>query len=300
MLLYATDLQSFIPRFRTQSLDGLDVVHQIAYLRIYTALYELVSVHALEEEYGDRQNYLTKIEFLYLELRSRSAHHFDVENNLLLLYTLDRFAVYSQLISSHECWEQIAVHVEEAVASYADAPASELYPFLHLIGQLWRGVEGLSEDSLPDSYVFYQNQLHLLEKSGWNPVVSPAVQSVEALERLVLLCEADSTTVSAPDSRTVQQLVHQLIRTFRSRCLQPFAEKELRQLIRLYDCVSSLPFAWGREELAKISQMLQEQLDFLEHEAAVSIQISAVLIEQICRQIADEVQSEALRYMENS
>lgn len=297
MVLSATDLQSFITWFQTQPLVGLDAVHQNGYLRIYTALYELVSVHALEEEYGDRQDYLTKIETLYLDLHTRSARHFEVENDLLLLQTFDRFAACSRLISSHECWEQIAAHAEEAVSSYAGAPFSVLYPFLHLVGQLWRGIEGLSEDGLPDSFRFYQDQLHRLASPDRHPAVAVPLQSVEALERMVLLSEADSIAVSSPDSLTVQQLVRQLIRDFRCRSLPPLTQKELCQLIRLYDCVSSLPFAWGCEEQTKICRMLQEQHDFWAPETAVPIQISAVWIEQLCRQIAGEVQAEALRYV---
>ena len=67
----STSLKQLLPQLKAQKFAGKSDDELIAYIRIYYALYNLVSVNSLDSEYGEAAIYKRKLTTLYRTLRTR-------------------------------------------------------------------------------------------------------------------------------------------------------------------------------------------------------------------------------------
>ena len=287
------DLHAFIPRLQAQTFHGQSDEQLRAYLRIYTALYELVTVNALDAEYGDRQQYLHQIEQLYQLLQEQTAQHPTAQNHSTLLEISDRYAAYSTAIANRDPWESAADYVETYSHQSGDPHTVDHYITLRLIQQLWSGVEPI--DGEPDSSRYYREQLQSWKNTQQPNGMWDHLTTAETLGRLVILHQEtreDPRQRKALRPLFIQQ-VHTYIEELQAQTPQ-HVTAQLSALLFLYDQLLQSPFVEFDQPLHALLQIIETQQDHLAPDSPQSFALTAILLERHCHTVAAQVQHTAL------
>ena len=278
-----SDLIAFIPRLQAQTFQGLTDDHLRAYLRVYTALYDMVVINALDDTYGDRDHYLQKIEALYIQLYQVNRTSPTVQNHLILLDIYDRYGTYSTVIAQRDPWEFAADYVEQCCYPNSDNPTPLHYPILQLIHHLWSGVELLDEE--PTSLQYYHRTL-----CRWREQFplgqGDSLPLSETLPRLILLITEQS------DDELCHTLVHQVHQLLApSNTSQNHTAEHQDLLLFLYDHLVQYPFAAYRSPLHDLVTHIEQQQETLSSESPYTFAFTALLFDHLCQQITADTQA---------
>ena len=183
---------SLLPSLQTLDLTDLPDDAIVPYVRIYSALYNLVSMNELDAEYGDRHIYLNqlrKLEEILKERYSQSSSITQWATYLKTAYDIVYAGNTTDLRQkSEEYWNTSSSLLELYFHGelYKTADIDELYAVLSLIFTQWYGYVQEEGEDLPEPITFARRQLgqwalSFSDESAWRWI------SVEdALKRIAL------------------------------------------------------------------------------------------------------------------
>lgn len=271
-------------------------------VRIYCALYNLVSVNALDGKYGRREIYLKKLDALLGLIWRRYAKRPSVWQRASLLnaafFILDNASCLAGRAGAERCRNVAACLLDEYVDGYREDAADEreLFSVMRLIFAEWYGLVG--EEEVPPSLALARAQLAgwiaALERDGhWENLPETA-----ALQRLGLISMNSGLLLDGRYDGELRKL-------YDYYCIRDL-EKDARRLrVRLsweetgkyalmYEVVrqSFLPDPDYSDCLSRIARLLAPQADRLAGHPEQRLLCQCVAVEDRCRKIAAEFQGQ--------
>ncbi len=273
-----------------------------AHIRIYYALYFMVSVNSLDGEYGDRQNYAHQLKSLLrmvsrrINLRKNSTDKAELADMAMFMAGCCN-AVSNQDLQN-KYWHLIAGLTDRFVADY-DAErveSKDLFVFMRLIFVQWYGLVLEEGEELPESLVFAQQKVAewmqaLSEDGSWTNL-----SEEEALQRILLASRNSSVMLDRQyDAAIDKAYQHYCIGDLERLVANPephIAESEVRKYVIMYDVLqlSTLSAPPYTRYLEQIARLLEPHT--ASRNTAVRLHARSVVLENACCRITEQAQAE--------
>ena len=283
-------------RFHTVSNEGL-----IAYVRIYAALYNLISVNALDKEYGDRNIYRKKLQSLFSYLLCRYKEQpgialcaKTIDTMLYILHDTD--CIYNQQ-KNIICFNLFGELTEKYLSDFDETcyDHNALYEIMRLIYEFLSWL--IPKDAKNDPWLEFNRHwvtawASELDRNGtWKNI-----NDKEALQRIILMSmnsymlldnRYDDTIHSAYSYYCVSQQL-QFCRTMR------LSLDEIRHYTLMYDTIqqSAVHDSGNRVYLNDIAKLLETQIPHFPAKSEEAWLCRSIMIDNLCNHIADKTQTQ--------
>ena len=275
-----------------------------SYVRVYYALYNLVSVNALDAEYGDRKVYLEQLNALSGLLEKKYEESNDIADKaryMDILYFILHATSFSINREKEDLyWDQSVALIDQFLEIYGpdDTNPTALYPILRLIFVVWSGLEDDDDAALPPHLDFAYQQIEKwmneLDPQGrWNQL-----SNHDALRRISVLSMNSYMMLD----RQYDDLLNQLIQTYGLHELEATSitidEAHLIEQINyytlLYDVLQQSPLtAPDYNQYLRIIAERMERIGEDNHlSSSLSLKCKAIAIDAECWKISEEAQME--------
>ena len=161
------DLVSLLPSLQTADLTDLPDEAIVPYVRIYSALYNLVSMNELDAEYGDRHVYLNQLRKLEQEVRKKYAKSTTIKewaSWLNVEYTLHQ-TTSTRYTSAQddELWNTATALIDSYLSLQAEnnndvVDEEECFAIMQLIFIQWYGYVEEESEEVPEPIAFARQQ----------------------------------------------------------------------------------------------------------------------------------------------
>jgi len=294
------ELSQMLPELQNMQFDATrSDAALIAYARIFTALHKLVFLNELDDEFGNREIYRTKLERLYEMLCQRYSVCISFMAKASLLEAMISIVSDSGLLvddRKRTTYEHLS---DELVSSYLDSFREESYgkdEFFSVMKLLLICMYGVVDDEeephpwmtfIREKFVIWAKEFH--KKGCWS-----GISDVEALQRLTLLSMYSNMFIDERYDEEIQQ-------GYVYYCAQwelpdvasvALSEDTLRSYVLQYEFIRQGSFnLWeyaGR--LDGIVQVLETYTNHLPATSDEALQYQSIVIENCCLNVCQEYQ----------
>lgn len=301
-MMNPSDLKKMLPALQTQSFVGASDDEIRSYIRIYFSLYQLVTVNALEDEYGEASIYEIRLRdlfrILYRRLGTRSHHLQKIRIHNLLSFLLSNLPFMQSEVDEEAYWEEVEDNLEACIAAYQpDAVSSQdLFCLLHLICYQWYGVvEEEGEDEIPP-LTFLRDTLR-----RWSETLSPSgiwegISVIEAFQRLSMM----NCNLACLGDHRYDELISKVEKSYQRQIIlwgnetmnSNLTETEINGYTFFFDLVrqSLLSEEQTNRILNRITALMEKQ--HLPAHSPLALQCRSLIIENSCIQISQQIQNQ--------
>ena len=284
------DLIPLLPSLQTADLTDLPDDAIVPYVRIYSALYNLVSMNELDAEYGDRHIYLNqlrKLEGILKERYSQSTSITQWATYLKTAYDIVYAGNTTDLRQkSEEYWNTSSSLMELYFNGelYKTADIDELYAVLSLIFTQWYGYVQEEGEELPEPVAFARRQLgqwalSFSDESAWH-----WISDEDALKRIGLFQMNATMLMDGSFNETLDK-------AFLHYILKGDSTKNREIEILKYNVIqqSNLSNPQYGELLDEIAKSLESQYEKIT-DSMSKLQVCSVLVEHQTNKISESLQ----------
>ena len=283
-------------RFHTESIEGL-----IAYARIYAALYNLVSVNALDEEYGDRSIYRKKLQSLFSYLHRRYEEQSNAalraETIGAMLYILNDTGCIYDRQKNDLCFNLFSELAEGYLSDFDENSydPNALYGVMRLIYEFLCWL--VPEDAKDDPWLGFARR----RIATWASELDPDggwlnIGDEEVLQRIILM---SMNSYMQLDSR-YDDAIHRaysyycVSRQLQFRRAKELSADEIRYYARMYDTIqqSTVEDPGRQTYLNDIAKMLETQIPHFPAKSSEAQLCHSIAIDNRCNRIANKVQAQ--------
>ena len=303
-IMNASELKELVPQLQSKKFLGLKDTKILSLTRLYLAIYNLIDLNGLDDEYGDLALYREKLEHLTKIISNRCDLRTSIERRATLYATLNYLQNNTTLSTCQKELEKHWYTTEQLIEEYIPHFHEDHYDFmeLHAILRLiviqWYGLVEEDGEQPPMAITFLRSQLAkwdatLQEDDSW-PNLTPS----EAYGRIMLL-EMNSSMMLDPQYNDTLQ------RTYRHYCLdevkrlsatapKALTKEAINDNIRLFDAVRQVitPEIQMQEAMDIIAHLLETQMAHYSTDSTTWQQCQSVVIENLCWHISEDLQSE--------
>ncbi len=296
------DLRQMLPELQDMQFEARwSDAALIAYGRIFTALHKLVFLNGLDDEFGDREIYRTKLDRLYEMLRERYSVRTSFMDKASILEAMISIVSDSGLSvddRKRTMYEHLA---DELVFSYLDSFREDAYgkdEFFSVMKLLLICMYGVVDDEEEEEahpwMTFIRKKFAVwtkkLDKKGYWPGIS----DVEALQRLKLL---DMNCYMFLDERYDEEIRQGYVyycagRELSDNVSETLSPDILRSYVLQYEFIRQGSFnLWEHAgQLDRIVLVLETYADCLPATSDEALQYRSIVIENCCRNVCQEYQ----------
>ena len=275
---------------------GLTNNQVYSYIRIYHAIYMMITVNALDDEYGDRKIYQRKMKSLLNILLRRYNKETSVPVKMEQLYMI--FFLYDNIINDYNKEEYLncgADLIEGFLEENRDKMTDEeQYQLMRLIFVEWYGLIEDEDTDTPVTLTYAREQIKtwidgLSPEGIWNDI-----DDSKALRRIILI--SFNSTIMLDD-----QYNDQLSRLYEHYCMQPLdapqSITDIEKYIKIYYALQRAPIVLTinyTPQLTKLADVLSSQIPNLSKHRDYQTVCRYIEVDNKCQQISEEIQSQLL------
>lgn len=281
-----------LAELRAKKFYGLNNQQVYTYIRIYYSIYIMVSVNALDEEYGDRNIYVRKMESLLKILHRRYDKSQDTVEKIQMLYMM--FFLLDNITCKYNCEEYLnrgADIIDEYLATNRDTMTYEdQYQLMRLIFIEWYGLVEDDDTDTPASLTYARDQIktwasELSTDGSWHNI-----DTIQALRRIVLI--SFNSTIMLDDSYDTQ-----LEAAYNHYCMQLLPEtieaSDINKYILMYYAIQRAPLAISENYISQqkqLAQLISKYTKYQKDDKTLKTICNCIALDNMCQQISDEVQ----------
>lgn len=293
-------LKHLLAELQCKRFSGLHDRQVVAYVRMYCAVYNLISNNSLDDEWGDRMLYGSKLKTLSRILWRRIGRRGDVVSQARLLDTLF-YLLYNLPIPvnrdlEEKCWKQASSLVDDYIEGFSRESCrhGELAYVLRLIAVLWYGWVKEVDDEEPVHLEFARRIIgdwmgELSEDGCWERISDP-----EGLERTMVLAVLSDLI---PEIQAEEELLRKIY--VRYCVLKPRGgvgvspDGEVERAVLMYEVLQQSPILSAPDYLdgmGRISLYLEKLLKQNIKNATLRTLCEGVVLDYSCWQVSEEAQ----------
>lgn len=290
----AAQFKEQLRKLQDKKFYGLTNQQVYSYVRIYYAVYMMISVNALDNEYGDRKIYIGKMKSLLKILLRRYKKETSVAVKMEQLYII--YFLLDNIICNYNCEEYLnrgADLIDDFLENNKDTMTDEeQYQLIRLIFIEWYGLIEDEETETPASLIYAREQIktwvsELTAEGSWQNI-----DDMQALRRIVLI--SFNSTVMLND-----QYDEQLSKAYTHYCMQPVMASnnmsitDLEKYIEIYYALQRAPIALSMNytaQLTKLADTISSQIPHLTKHRDLQTICKCIEADNMCQMISDEVQ----------
>ncbi len=294
------ELRQMLPELQNMQFDATRSDAALtAYGRIFTALHKLVFLNGLDDEFGDREIYRTKLDRLYDMLWQRYSVRTSFMTKASLLEAM--ISIVSDggsLINERKraTYEHLA---DELVSSYLDSFREDAFgkdEFFSVMKLLLICMYGVDEEESHPWMTFIRKKFAVWAKELNEEGYWPGISDVEALQRLKLL---DMNCYMFLDERYDEEIRLGYVYYCAGRKLSDNVSERLspdilRSYVLQYEFIRQGSFnLWEHTgHLDRIVQVLETHADRLPATCDEALEYRSIIIENCCRNVTREYQKQ--------
>ena len=288
-----------LPQLQSRRFHTLSDEELISCARSYTAVYNMISINALDDEFGARESYRKKLSSLFICLSHRYEKLQDVIQQAkaidAMLYILNNTGcVFDQ--QKHEMCFRLFDELTEDYLSDFDQTTyhhNTLYGIMRLIYQFLYGL--VPEDAKDDPWLrFARGQVvgwasALSENGEWNGICAE-----EALQRIILMSMNSYMLLDSHYDTIIQKAYsyYCISRQLQFCRTMELSANEIHYYILMYDTIqqSAVNALGNRKYLNDIAGLLEAQTK--QKKGSEALLCRSIVIDNLCNRISDEAQQQ--------
>lgn len=290
------DFKKQLRELQDKKFYGLTNQQIYSYIRIYYAVYMMVSVNALDDEYGDRHIYEAKLERLSKILLRRYKKTDNIIEKIEMLYMI--FFLMQNVLHNIDCEDYLnegAELIDNQLLQKETMSEADQYQLMRLIFVEWYGLVEDDQTETPASLVYAREQIktwmsELNTDGSWNNITD-----MQALHRIILI--AMNLTIMLDD-----QYDEKLETAYNHYCVNPVDSidvstklyiEELERATVTYYALQRAPMILSSKFAAPsltLVNLIYNQMINQNNHLELRTKCRCIKVDNMCQKISEEVQ----------